>query len=271
MATIQALNFYPIKSCRGISVESATVTPMGFEHDREWMIVDANNRFITQREEPRLALIVPSLDAETLELSAPGRESLRMGLREQGEPVEVVVFRDHCAAFDLGSAAAAWLSDYLGKPVRLVRFDPRRKRVSSPEWTQGIEALAQFSDAFPWLVLSQASLDDLNTRLPEPLPMNRFRPNIVIAGVSAYAEDQTHELQAGNVILRIVKPCTRCAIPTTDQDTAERKSDQPLRALKTFRFDRKLKGVLFGQNAILVAGAGETLRVGQEMEISWKR
>lgn len=270
MATIQALNYYPIKSCRGTSVETAMVTPRGFEHDREWLIVDANNRFITQREEPRLALIAPSLGAETLELAAPGRESLRLDSSEQGEAVEVVIWRDRCAAFDLGATPAAWLSDYLGKPVRLVRFDQKKKRVSSPEWTQGLEAVTQFSDAFPWLILSQASLDDLNTRLPEALPMNRFRPNIVIAGVPPYAEDRAHELRIGNVILRIVKPCTRCAIPTTDQDTAERKNDQPLRALKAYRFDRKLKGVLFGQNAILVAGAGGTLRVGQEIEISWK-
>jgi uncharacterized protein YcbX len=151
-----------------------------------------------------------------------------------------------------------------------VRFDQSRKRVSSPEWTQGVEAVTQFSDAFPWLIISQASLDDLNARLPEALPMNRFRPNIVLAGVSPYAEDRAHELRLGKVILRMVKPCTRCAIPTTDQETAERKSDQPLRALKAYRFDKKLKGVLFGQNAILVAGAGDTVKVGQKIEISWK-
>lgn len=271
MAAIQALNFYPVKSCRGISVQAAKVTPTGFEHDREWLIVDANNRFITQREEPRLALIVPALGTEALELTAPAREPIRIGLNDEGESVEVVIWRDRCAAFDLGPAPAAWLSDFLGKPVRLVRFDRRRKRISNPEWTGDVEALTQFSDAFAWLVLSQASLDDLNTRLPETLPMNRFRPNIVIADVAPYAEDRAHELRAGNVTLRIVKPCTRCAIPTTDQDTAVRKGDQPLRTLKEYRFDKKLKGVLFGQNAILIAGAGETLRVGQELEISWKK
>ncbi|NLG76362.1 MAG: MOSC domain-containing protein [Xanthomonadaceae bacterium] len=270
MATIQALNIYPVKSCRGIAVDTATVTPMGFHRDREWLIVDTNYRFITQREEPRLALIVPSLTREALELAAPGRGPLRVGLDEEGESVEVVIWKDRCAAFDLGTAASAWLSEHLGKPVRLVRFDRRRKRVSSREWTGDIEALTRFADAFPWLVISQASLDDLNARLPEALPMNRFRPNIVLGDVSPYAEDRAHELQAGNVVLRIVKPCTRCAIPTTDQETAERKSDQPLRALKAYRFDRKLKGVLFGQNAILIAGSGETLQVGQKMQVSWK-
>lgn len=271
MPSIQALNIYPIKSCRGIAVDVANVTSMGFEHDREWLIVDPNYRFITQREEPRLALIAPTLTAGTLELSAPERSPIKVCLDDEGDSVEVVIWRDRCAAFDLGAGPASWLSDYLGKPVRLVRFDQRRKRASSLEWTGGIEALNQFSDGFPWLVISQASLDDLNTRLPEPLPMNRFRPNIVLTGVPPYAEDRADEIQAGEVILRVVKPCTRCAIPTTNQETAERNNDQPLRALKAYRFDRKLKGVLFGQNAILAAGAGQTLQVGQEIEISWKR
>ena len=270
MATIQALNIYPVKSCRGIAVDAATVTPMGFDRDREWLIVDASHRFITQREEPRLALVVPSLTHEALELAVPGRDPLRLGLDDEGESVEVVIWKDRCAAFDLGSAASAWLSDHLDRHVRLVRFDRRRKRVSSPDWTGDIEALTRFADAFPWLVISQASLEDLNSRLPEPLPMNRFRPNIVIADVPPYAEDRAHELHVGNVVLRIVKPCTRCAIPTTDQETAARKSDQPLRALKAYRFEKKLKGVLFGQNAILIAGSGETLQVGQEMQVSWK-
>jgi uncharacterized protein YcbX len=270
MAKIQALNVYPVKSCRGIALDSATVTPMGFAHDREWLIVDANGRFLTQREEPRLALIVPMLSSNLLELSAPNKTTLLVPLDAEGESIEVVIWRDRCAAFDVGNEAAQWLSDYLGRPVRLVRFDRRRKRPSSSDWTAGVEALNQFSDGFPWLVISQASLDDLNTRLPEPLPMNRFRPNIVIDDVPPYAEDRIHEIGIGNVRLRLVKPCARCAITTTDQRTGERTSDQPLRTLKQYRFDKQLKGVLFGQNAILIAGAGETVRAGQEIEVSWK-
>jgi MOSC domain-containing protein len=270
MAKIQALNVYPVKSCRGIALDSAAVTPTGFAHDREWLIVDANHRFLTQREEPRLALIVPMLSSNTLELSAPNRTTLVVALEAEGESIEVVIWRDRCAAFDVGNEAAQWLSDYLGRPVRLVRFDRRRKRPSSSDWTAGVEALNQFSDGFPWLVISQASLDDLNTRLPEPLPMNRFRPNIVIEDVPPYAEDRIYEIGIGNVRLRLVKPCTRCAITTTDQRTGERTSEQPLRTLKQYRFDKQLKGVLFGQNAILIAGAGETVRAGQEIEVSWK-
>ncbi len=270
MPTIQALNVYPVKSCRGITLEHARIAETGFEHDRQWLIVDDNNRFLTQREAPRLALIEIALETTHLRLRAPRMTELMIDIDARGPTVEVVCWRDLCAAFDMGELASSWLSDYLGTRHRLVRFDTARKRTSPAEWTGEIQALNQFSDAFPWLVISQASLDDLNTRLPAALPMNRFRPNIVIGGVDAYAEDRIHEIHAGDIRLRVTKPCTRCAITTTDQNTGERVSDQPLRTLKQYRFSRELKGVLFGQNAILVAGLGQTLRVGQEFEIVWK-
>jgi uncharacterized protein YcbX len=270
MAKIKALNVYPVKSCRGIPLQAAEVTASGFLHDREWMIVREGYRFITQREQPRLALIEPTFIADTLELRAPGVGSIRIPLAAEGEAVEAVCWRDRCAAFDLGAEPARWLSNYLQGSVRLVRFDPRGKRRSDPKWTQDAEAFSRFADAFPWLVISQASLDDLNTRLPAALPMNRFRPNIVLEDLPSYAEDRIHELEIGGVHLRLVKPCTRCAITTTDQYTAARETDEPLRTLRRYRFSRELKGVLFGQNAILLAGDGERLRVGQEIAVSWK-
>jgi uncharacterized protein YcbX len=270
MPTILALNIYPVKSCRGIALEQARITPAGFEHDRQWLIVDAKNRFLTQREAPRLALIETALDDSVLRLRAPGMTDLTIPIAAPGPSIEVLCWRDLCGAFDMGEPASEWLSEYLGARHRLVRFDERRKRPSSAEWTGEIEALNRFTDAFPWLVISEASLRDLNTRLPSALPMNRFRPNIVIGGVEAYAEDRIHEMTAGGVRLRVVKPCTRCAITTTDQGTGERESDQPLRALKEYRFSRELKGVLFGQNAVLVTGLGESLRAGDELEIAWK-
>lgn len=271
MAKIKALNVYPVKSCRGIALQTAEVAPTGFLHDREWMIARDDYRFITQREEPRLALIETKLLDDALELSAPQQGSIRVPFDAAETEVAALCWRDTCAAFDVGRSASQWLSDYLERPVRLVRFDRRGARRADPKWTGDIEAFSQFSDGFPWLVLSQASLDDLNTRLPTALPMNRFRPNIVLDDVPAYAEDQIDELVIGNVRLRLVKPCARCAITTTDQSTAERASDEPLRTLRQYRFSRELKGVLFGQNAILVAGAGEHLQVGQTIETVWKR
>jgi uncharacterized protein YcbX len=149
--------------------------------------------------------------------------------------------------------------------VRLVRFDARRKRASNPEWTPGIEALNQFSDGFPWLLASEASLEELNTRLQRKLPMNRFRPNIVVSGLPPFGEDQLQDLTAGAVRLRRAKGCTRCVVTTTDQATGTRDGNEPLQALAKFRFDRELKGVVFGQNLILIDGVGAQLQVGQEL------
>jgi uncharacterized protein YcbX len=184
-----------------------------------------------------------------------------------GQEVEVTVWDDKCAAFDAGDEAAQWLTSHLGKPARLVRFDKRRKRPSEAQWTQGTEALNQFSDGFPWLLISEASLADLNSRLQQPLPMNRFRPNIVVDGLPAFGEDSVEDFIAGDVRLRVAKPCARCAITTTDQITGER-GNEPLKTLKEYRFDRALRGIIFGQNMMLMAGLGSELKVGQQFEVT---
>jgi uncharacterized protein YcbX len=261
-ATITALNIYPVKSCAGIALSKARLTDTGFEHDRQWLIVQPNGRFVTQREQPRLALVRPALSDAALTLSAPGMEPLMLSLTHSGASSTVQCWKDVCAAIDAGDAAAAWLERFLGQPHRLVRFDPAFRRVSDRAWTGDIVAHAQFSDGFPWLLISEASLADLNARLERPLPMNRFRPNIVVNGVTAFEEDRIAEMTSGRVALRPVKPCTRCAITTTDQSTGERASEEPLRTLRSFRLDRQLKGVTFGQNVILRTGIGEWLSVG---------
>jgi uncharacterized protein len=271
MIRITALNVYPIKGCRGIAVESARVAATGFEHDREWLITRPDGRFMTQREEPRLALIETALTdgqlpgEETLRLRIPDGAELTVSSAASGREVEVTVWKDRCAAFDAGDRAAEFLTAYLGSPVRLVRFDARRKRPSNPDWTPGVEALNQFSDGFPWLLASEASLEDLNSRLQRQLPMNRFRPNIVVSGLPPFGEDRLHDITAGPVRLRRAKPCTRCIVTTTDQATGKRDGTEPLQTLRQFRLDRELKGVVFGQNMILIEGVGAQLRVGQEL------
>jgi uncharacterized protein YcbX len=271
MIKITALNIYPVKACRGIALDSAHITPSGFEHDREWLIVSPEGRFMTQREEPRLALVETHIGAATLRLRSEGHGALEVPLRGDGETVEVTCWRDRCAAFDAGKEAAMWLSDYLGRPARLVRFDARRKRPADPGWTKGVEALNRFTDAFPWLLISQASLDDLNARLPQPLPMNRFRPNIVVDGLPPYGEDHVYEFIAGTARLRVVKPCARCVVTTTDQDRGERDGEEPLRTLKKYRFDRSVMGVAFGQNLILSESDGEaSLTAGQEIGVDYR-
>ena len=274
MIRITAINVYPVKGCRGIGLESARLAATGFEHDREWLIVRPDGRFMTQREEPRLALIETALvdtrsaAGKTLRLRVPGGNELDVPLAASAREVEVTCWKDRCAAFDAGEEAAEFLTRYLGSPVRLVRFDARRKRPSNPQWTPGVEALNQFSDGFPWLLISEASLKDLNSRLERKLPMNRFRPNIVVSGLPPFGEDDLHELTAGAVRLRRAKPCTRCIVTTTEQSTGTRDGDEPLRTLAKFRFDRELKGVVFGQNLILIEGVGAELRVGDELLLS---
>lgn len=276
MIRLAALNVYPVKSCRGIALTSALVTAAGLEHDREWMIVTPEGRFLTQREEPRLALIAVAVDDGTLVLSTAGAGELRVPVdvgasvsraaRAPGRSVEVTVWRDRCRAIDEGAAAADWLSTLLGHPLRLVRLDPAHSRASDAAWTGGLEALTRFSDGFALLAISTASLADLNGRLASPLPMNRFRPNLVLEGLPPYGEDGLGDLVAGDLRLRCVKPCARCVVTTTDQESGSRSGEEPMRTLRSYRWNPALKGVTFGQNLIVVAGAGGRLEVGMELQ-----
>jgi uncharacterized protein YcbX len=269
-ATLAAISVYPVKSCRGIARESARLEVTGFADDRHWMLVRPNGRFVTQRELPRLALVGTAVDGAGLELTAPGRAPLRVARSAGSAGLDIVVWKFSGRGIDCGDAAATWVSAFLETPLRLVRFDPDVPRTCNPEWTPGAHAVTEFADGFPILVISRASLADLNSRLPRALPMERFRPNLVIDGVGAYDEDRIHELRAGGVTIRIVKPCTRCSITTTDQERGAVDGVEPLATLKTYRHDPALKGVCFGQNAIPVSGVGETLRVGQQFDIAWK-
>jgi uncharacterized protein len=251
--TIASLYVYPVKSCRGLAVQQARLTPRGLQYDREWMVVSPNGRFLTQREEPRLALIGTALVDNHLELTAPGLPRLAVPLQRAANAVsaEVTVWRDRVLASDEGHAAASWFGAHLNRDVRLVRFDDSRARPTDPAWSQGLAGTSAFSDGYPVLVLSRASLDDLNSRLPSPLPVDRFRPNVILDGCAPYAEDAIGALENGQVRLRIVKPCTRCIITTTDQASGVVQGEEPLRTLKSYRWDDALRGVTFGQNAVV--------------------
>jgi hypothetical protein len=260
---------YPLKSAAGVAVDQVLLSPTGLSGDRAWMVTTPAGRFLTQREVPRLALIRPAFSADTLLLQALAYPQLQVPVQD-GRRVEVTVWKDTCVGIDAGDEAAAWLGEVLQCACRLVRFDPVQRRLSSRQWTGSIEAENRFSDGFPLLVISEASLQDLNSRLQRPLPMNRFRPNIVLSGTRPYDEDRIEELSDGPLHLKLVKPCTRCKITTTNQETAEVEGDEPLRTLKSYRFDPALKGVLFGQNAVIVAGVGSLLRRGQSLQARWK-
>ena len=266
MITLAGLHSYPVKSCRGIQHDSALVTAAGLEHDREWMFTTPGGEFITQRDEPRLARVEVALGDATLCLSAEGVGAVKVPLDFDGPRMSVTVWGDRCDAIDQGDDAAEWIGSLLGREARLVRFDPGASRRCDTAWTGDIDAYNRFADGFPLLVLSRASLDDLNSRLPVAVPMERFRPNLVLDGLPPFGEDALHEIECEGVRLRIVKPCARCVITTTDQRTGERTGEEPVRTLKTYRWNAAVRGVAFGQNAIVVAGAGRRLGVGQVFE-----
>jgi uncharacterized protein YcbX len=264
---IAGLFIYPVKSAAGIACDQAMLGERGLEHDREWMIVDAAGRFVTQREEPRLALLGVALEAGRLQLSNPRGAGPCLALDHEGELREVGVWRSRCHAFDAGDEAAQFLSDWLGRSLRLVRFDPRRPRFSNPDWTGGRQVPNAFSDGYPLLVLSRASVDDLSARVGRPLPVQRFRPNLLLDGIAAYAEDTAAELLIGDVRLAVTKACTRCAITTVDPARGERDGQEPLATLKSYRYDPALRGVVFGRNAYALAGAGARLARGMPVQL----
>ncbi|MDP3607099.1 MAG: MOSC N-terminal beta barrel domain-containing protein [Polaromonas sp.] len=285
-AVISALWVYPVKSCAGVQVREAILTETGLEFDRAWMVVDAQGEFVTQRELPRMALIRPQLKTQDMVLRAPGMLALHIALDQVQEPVRVRVWQDEVQAYDMGAVAAQWFSDFLGAKLRLVRFDPEHKRLSSARWTGGVEALNQFSDGYPVRVLSEASLAGLNDRLQAagnaPVGMERFRPNIVLGtapgpasdALAAHDEDRLDELQVstdqGVARLKPVKPCARCPIPNIDPATAI-SSLEVSDMLQTYRQDPRLDGALsFGMNLIRLDDADHLLRVGQQVRGSYR-
>jgi uncharacterized protein YcbX len=268
VARIASLHVYPVKSCRGIDVDSFLLTDTGPEWDRRWMIVTTAGVFITQRSHPAMATIAVAIRDGTLRLSTAGRATLEVPVDHGGRSWPVVVWKSECLGVDAGDDAAAWLSETLAEPLRLVRQDPAKPRHANAQYVGPHPTPVSFADAYPILMISRASLEELNRRLPAPIPMARFRPNVVIDGVGAHAEDAMTRFRAGPVVLRGVKHCDRCPITTTDQQTGERDPhQQPLRTLATYRHDYVLKGVTFGQNCVVEAGFGARLVVGAELTI----
>lgn len=257
--TLSQLMIYPVKSCAGINLQSADTSPFGLQYDRRWMLVDANGVMLTQRQHPRMCLIQPMLDNCQLTLDAPGMDQLHV---TQGTvEIAVSVWEDQCDAVDCGDQAAEWLSEFMGLPTRLVYFAEDEIRQVDLNYAQPGDITA-FSDGFPYLLISQASLDALNSRLQVPVEMRRFRPNLVIEGCEAFAEDHWQSLVIGDVTFRRVKPCSRCVIPSIDPTTAE-KNPEVVKALASFR--RIDKRVLFGQN--LTASGQGRLHTGMAVRL----
>lgn len=266
--TVQELNVYPLKSARGIPRTRVRLAATGFEWDRHWLVIRGDGTFLTQRTHPLLTHISTELTDDGLVLTAASLEPLRLPFAPRGTNRPVRIWKDACAGLDQGDEAAAWVSGVLGESVRVVRTPAMPDRKASPEFAGPAPSPIAFPDAFPILICNRASLDDLNARLPEALPMERFRPSLVVAGLPPFAEDRIAALEIGPVMLTLVKPCTRCIIPSTDQHTGVRGFD-PLPVLRTFRFDRELLGVTFGENAVITRGVGEFLDCGTECRVTY--
>ena len=272
---VESLHVYPVKGCRRIDVARADVatTELAVDSvaDREWMVVDRAGRFVTQREYPQLALVATAARDGVLTLSAPGRPSLALDAGA-GATRDVVVWRSTVRGIDAGDEAAAWLSAHLGADVRLVRFDRTGTRPCNPDYAGDSGAHTLFADGYPVLVIGAASLADLNARMTArgfpALPMNRFRPNVVLSGLPPYEEDHLDTIVVGDIVLRCVKPCTRCQVTTTDQATAH-VGHEPLRTLAGYRMDPRFDGVTFGMNAVVVAG-GRTLAAGARASVGYR-
>lgn len=277
MRRIAQICIYPVKSCRGIRVDEAEIGPRGLLHDREFLVVDGDGRFLTQRMTPRLALVEPALSDGVLQLKAPELPEVQVCLsgsessEQKAEIIPVIIWDDHVLANDAGEETAAWFSEFLGMKTRLVCIGPGYSRTipsqNVPELHQAsiLAPEVSFADAYPFLVISEASLTDLNSRLPVSLPMDRFRPNLVVSGCrGAYEEDGWTTPRVNGITFRQGGPCVRCIVTTTDQRTLER-SPEPLRTLAKYRRNAE-GGVMFGMNFFCESRSG-TIRVGDLVEV----
>lgn len=244
---LSAIHLYPVKGIRGVTVQRAEITPSGLLGDRRWVIVDDSGKFISQRSHPRLALITGSYDGRTLTLTAPEVDPISIPVPDGTTRLATTVWRDTVQAAAAGPEADRWLSGFLDHPVQLGFMDEACVRpISSAQGRPG--ETVSFADGFPLLLISRASLDDLNSRLPSPLPMDRFRPNLVVDGCPPFAEDRWRHFRIGQATFRFAGLCPRCSVTTVDQQTGLRTSEEPLKTLVTYR--NRDEGVVFGVNLI---------------------
>lgn len=259
---VQDIYVYPVKSLGGIRLSEAVVEERGFRYDRRWMLVDEAGVFITQRKYPELALLRVALGEKGLRVTnQKNGESVEIPFgMDSGEELTVTVWHDLMLAKTVDANLDSWFSDFLGFSVRLVRMPEATQRKIDPRYAVNAESVS-FADGMPYLIIGQASLDELNSRLESPVPMNRFRPNIVIAGGSPFLEDSLRKIKIGELVFAIVKPCARCVMTTVDQATGE-KGKEPLRTLSTYR---AINGkIYFGQNVVALQSG--KIKVGDQVQ-----
>jgi uncharacterized protein YcbX len=242
---VSEINIYPIKSLGGISLQASDVLQKGLRHDRRWMLMDEDNVFLTQRIHNRMALFRMSFADNGFNVSYDGQQ-LNIPFTMEGDPVRAKIWDDEVTVQEVSSAHSDWFSKNLGLPVRLVAFPEGNERPIDPKYRLGDDHVS-LADAYPLLIIGQSSLDDLNRRLDDPVPMNRFRPSIVFTGGDPFEEDTWGMFTTGGASFAGVKPCKRCVLITVDQQTGV-KGTEPLVTLSKYR--KKDNGVYFGQNVI---------------------
>ena len=263
MISLSSLTYYPIKACRGFDINESHVERMGLANDRRMMVVTHSGEFLTQREHPKLALITPMLKNDSIILSAPNFDSVHFAIQKTGAISFVNIWQSkNVNAIDQGEEAAQWLSDWLGTSVRLVHIADGIQRKLNPGYAINTDDHTGFADGYPILIISEASLQDLNSKLDSALPMNRFRPNIVLQNFEPFAEDTWKRIRIGDVEMALVKPCPRCVVTTIDKETLEQ-SKEPLKTLGAYR--KQKGGAMFGMNVIPLNEG--RLEVGMSVEI----
>ena len=259
---LSEIHIYPIKSCGGISLQTVEVGPKGPHLDRRWMLVSEEGRFISQREHPSLALVAVRHEKQHLFIKIPTGDEIKIPISNEGPDVNVTVWKSDVLAKDQGNEAAQFFSDYLGRTCRLVFFPDQSKRQVDQQYAKNPNDEVGFADGFPFLLISEGSLDTLCRKMGTPLLMNRFRPNLVVTNCEAFAEDTWHTIKIGPISFLVAKPCSRCTVTTIDQETGI-KGVEPLQTLATFR--KEDKKILFGQN--LVHENSGFLKVGLPVEV----
>lgn len=280
---ISEINIYPVKSLKGIGLEEAKVEKRGLMSDRRWMLTDRNGAFFTQREFPKMALISVAVGADGLRFSAPETEDLRVSkVPGIGDRRQVIIWQSVCEGDVYGEDVNRWFQDVLETDCQLVHMPDTTERHVNEMFDSG-DDIVSFADGYPLLLLGQASLDDLNSKLADrgsggPLPMNRFRPNVVVTGSDAFAEDNWRRIKIGETIFRVAKPSVRCVMTTIDQAAGEPDGKEPLKTLASYRMAKVVypgtfesmgldaNGVLFAQNLIPEAG-GSVIRVNDPVEV----
>jgi uncharacterized protein len=265
---LSEINIYPIKSLKGISLNEAKVESRGLEFDRRWMLVNEKNKFLTQREFPKMATLAVQIKNDGLSVSDNGNEITVSFRTESNETANVKIWSNFCRAQVYEREINDWFSDVLQTNCRLVLMPENTQRKVNYFYAVHKTDTVSFADAYPFLLIGESSLEDLNSRLEKKIPMNRFRPNFVFNNSEPFAEDKWKKIKIGNTVFHLVKPCARCVITTIDQSTGIPDGKEPLKTLASYRIPKRSikKKILFGQN-LIVENVGEVLRVGDELEV----